>query len=342
VLLIIPICVFILIACTSTPKIKNGIAEIRTITIGSIKQTILIRGNNVNNPILLYLHGGPGSTEMIPFRLAHRNLEKYFTVVSWEQRGTGRSFSRNISPESMTIDQFISDTHELTEYLLNEFGKTKIVLVGHSWGTILGLLTISKYPNNYYAYVGSGQEVNPFEGEKLGYEYVLLKSKNNEKALKELIKINKEDPYLTLDSKGQWFTNIKIQRKWLVALGGEIYNQSDYSLLFNSRTLFAPEYSIIDFIKFFRGSVFSLKTMWPQVMGIDFNVQVKKVDIPVFFLQGRNDYNTPTSLFDSYFQLLEAPMKKVYYFEKSAHHPMYEEPEKYEDILIENILPLCK
>jgi len=280
-----------MISCTSTPKIRNGIAEIRTIMIGSIRQTILIRGENVNNPILLYLHGGPGSTEMIPFRLAHKNLEKYFTVVSWEQRGTGRSFSDNIRPDSMTIDQFVSDTHELTGYLLKEFEKSKIVLAGHSWGTILGMLTVSEYPNDYYAYIGSGQDINPTEGEKIGYEYTLAKAQNNKKALNELKKINEGEPYLTIDKNGDWYGKIKIERKWLVAFGGEIYNKSDYSLLFNAKTLLAPEYSFIDFIKFGRGSAFSLKTMWPQVMKTNLFEQVKKVDIPVFFLQGRNDYS---------------------------------------------------
>jgi len=331
-----------MISCTSTPKIRSGIAEIRSITIGSIKQTILIRGENLGNPILLYLHGGPGSTEMIPFRLAHKNLEKYFTVVSWEQRGTGRSFSDDISPDSMTIDQFVSDTHELTGYLIKEFGKSKIVLAGHSWGTILGLLTVSKYPNDYYAYVGSGQEVNPAEGEKIGYEYILAKANNNKKALDELQKINMGESYLTMDNTGDWYNKIKIERKWLVAFGGEIYNKKDYSLLFSSKTMFAPEYSFIDFIKFGRGSVFSLKTMWPQIMKINLREQVKKVEIPVFFLQGRNDYNAPTSILNEYYSLLEAPEKEIFYFENSAHHPMYEEPDKYEKILIENILPLCK
>ena len=202
-------CALLFLCCASTPKIKNGIAEMRTITIGSVNQTILIRGENANNPVLLYLHGGPGSTEMIPFRLAHKNLEKYFTVVLWEQRGTGKSFSDDISPSGMTIDQFVSDTHELTGFLLKEFGKSKIVLAGHSWGTILGILTVSKYPNDYYAYAGSGQDINPTEGEKIGYEYTLAKAQSNKKALNELQRINTGEPYLTIDNNGDWYGKIK-------------------------------------------------------------------------------------------------------------------------------------
>lgn len=128
-LLLIFCCLFMLFCCTSTPKIKNGIAELRTLKIGSVQQTILIRGENIENPIILYLHGGPGSTEMIPFRLAHKNLEKYFTIVSWEQRGTGKSYTSKLDSANMTVDQFISDTHELTKYLQQEFCKEKIIKV---------------------------------------------------------------------------------------------------------------------------------------------------------------------------------------------------------------------
>jgi len=334
--------ILLLLSCTSTPKIQNGIAELRSINLGSIQQTILIRGTDINNPILLYLHGGPGSTEMIPFRLAHEKLEKYFTVVSWEQRGTGKSFTNKVDSSGMTIDQFISDTHELTKYLQHEFKKDKIILMGHSWGTLLGLLTIELYPEDYFTYVGSGQDVNPSEGEKISYEYVLQKAQGNKKALKAIEGINKDNSYLSIDSNGEWLKKIKIQRKWLVSFGGEIYKGTDYSLFFNSKTLFAPEYSIIDFIKFGLGSIFSIKTMWPEVMKINLIEQVKEVNIPVFFLQGRHDYNTPTILFDLYFSSLIAPRKEVIYFEDSAHNPMYEEPEKFEQVLIERVLPLCK
>ena len=105
---------------------KNSISEIRKVKIGNLTQTILIRGENINNPVLLYLHGGPGTTELIPFRLFHEKLEKYFTIITWEQRGTGKSFSSKIPENTMTINQFVEDAHELTEYLLKEFQQKKI------------------------------------------------------------------------------------------------------------------------------------------------------------------------------------------------------------------------
>lgn len=329
-------------AFSYTPSIVNGISEFRQIELGGIQQTIMIRGENLDNPILLYLHGGPGTTELIPFRLAHRNLEKYFTIVSWEQRGTGKSYNSNIMPESMSVEQFIADTHQLTEYLLKSFSKTKLLLVGHSWGSALGLLTANRYPELYYAFVGSGQEVKPAEGESIAYEYLVNVSKNNDKAKAELIEINIPNEYPFIDENGRWFEDVKTQRKWLIALGGELYNRNDYLLLFNANTIFAPEYTWIDFIGFAKGSVFSLKTMWPQILNLDFEKQIPRVNFPIFFLQGKYDYNTPTILVQRYFNLIKAPQKELFIFEKSGHMPMYEEPEKYDKILIENVLPLCR
>ena len=343
--LIFVVLLVVVISCISyTPKINNdnGISEFREIEIGDVLQTILIRGNDQTNPILLYLHGGPGTTELIPFRMFQSDLENYFTVVTWEQRGTGKSFSPKIPLETMTIDQFIHDTHELTNYLLKEFNQDKLLIVGHSWGSALGLLVVSKYPELYFAYVGSGQMVNQKEGENISYQHLITVARENKKAYDELISLNKPEPYLAIDENDIWFEKIKVHRKWLVRLGGEIHNQYDYSLLFNLKTFLAPEYTLFDFIRFGRGSIFSLKTMWPQIMELDFFLQIPEIKLPVFFLQGRHDYNTPSTLVDSYYNQIVAPEKFLIWFENSGHHPMYEEPEKYSKFLIENVLPRTK
>ncbi len=325
-----------------TPRIQNGISEIRKVRLGNLEQCILIRGENVNNPVLLYLHSGPGTTEMIPFRQSHKELEKYFTIVTWEQRGTGKSFSSNIQSDSMTIEQLVSDADELTKYLKKEFKKDKIVLVGHSWGTALGLRLVQKSPDSFYAYIGSGQVVNPNEGEQISYRYVLEKASGNAFAMNEVKSLNEPYPYLTVDQDNKWFNKIITERKWLVKFGGETYGGSDNSLLFNLKTIFAPEYTWADFVRFGRGSSFSLKKIWPEVMKLDFIHQIEEVKIPVYFFQGRYDYNAPSSLVEEYYNTLKAPYKELVWFEKSGHHPMYEEPDQYEKALIEKILPLCK
>ena len=160
---------------TKTPKIKDSygnikqdsITSLEKITLGGIKQTILIRGHDTKSPILLFLHGGPGFPEMDIAYKFQRKLEEHFIVVNWDQRGAGKSFSKKIPRESMTIEQFISDAHELIRFLRERFDKEKIYLVGHSWGTTLGLLLTQRYPELFFAYVGIGQVVNALESEQI-------------------------------------------------------------------------------------------------------------------------------------------------------------------------------
>jgi pimeloyl-ACP methyl ester carboxylesterase len=240
----------------------------------------------------------------------------------------------------MTIGQLVSDAIEVTNYLRAEFGKDKIALVGHSWGTIIGMLAIARSPELYFAYAGSGQAVCPRRGERIGYEYALSRAAGNGKALKELRSMDSPLPYLSIDAGETWYDKLLLQRKWLVALGGETYGGKDNSLFFNAGTLSSPEYALADYIAFGMGSSFSLKALWPQVMEQDFLSSLTSVEVPVFFLQGRHDYNTPFSLVEEYYGALRAPEKELIIFENSGHHPMYEEAERYQSTLIEKLLPL--
>jgi pimeloyl-ACP methyl ester carboxylesterase len=279
---------------------------------------------------------------MTPFRIYQGKLEKNFIVVHWDQRGTGKSFSRAIPRETMTIKRFVDDAYELVHYLRREFKKDKILLVGHSWGSALGLILAKEHPELFYAFVGSGQLVAPQDGEQVGYHYVLEKGREHKVAMKQLVAINHPESYLTIDPEGNWFSKLIIQKKWLLRFGGELYHRSNLLLLFNFQTIFAPEYAWMDLIRFFFGSVFSLKTMWPEVMRLNFFKSIPRVDIPVFFFEGRHDYNQPASLLQKYYMDLQAPSKELVWFEESAHHPMYEEPEKYTRCLVEKVLPICR
>lgn len=329
------------IAFTPGIKGKDSIATLDEVNINGTNQSILIRSENINNPILLYLHSGPGSTEMVPFRSYHMDLEKYFTVVLWEQRGTGKSYDKSIPIESMNISQMVEDTKTLTEYLLSRFQKKKLFLMGHSWGTALGLMTIYEYPQYFYAYVGSGQMVAQDEAEKISYDYTskTASETGNKQAIEELNKINREFSYLDTDHNPNWYEDIKTQRKWLTRLGGEVYGKSDNTFLFTS-ALGISEYTLSDFIKFAQGSEYSLKILWPQIMKLDFRKSINYVSVPVFFLQGRHDYVTPSQLVEDYFETLSAPEKDLIWFENSAHHPMYEESKEFEKTLIKKLLPL--
>lgn len=321
---------------------ENAVASLETVNIGGVDQTMLIRGDDTNNPILLYLHSGPGTTEMVSFRSYHRELEKHFTVVIWEQRGTGKSYHHSMPDGSMTIDTMVSDAGEVIQYLLNKFGQQKLFVIGHSWGSLLGILTAQKYPELIYAYVGSGQEVNLSEGERISYRFALDQATkhNNAQAIKELEEINRDDDYLTIKDNYSWYDDLIMQRKWLVKFGGETYSKSNSFLVVPS--LLPSEYTLGDFIRFGQGAQFSLKALWPQIMQVNFMKSASSLSIPVYFLQGRHDYNTPSSLVEGYYEALDAPYKELIWFENSAHHPMYEEALKYDQILIDRLLPWVK
>ena len=171
----------LLISCTSTKKITSpkGISEFQYLNINNSRQYVLIRGKDTSNPVLLFLHGGPGASATALLRKFNSDLENHFTVVYWDQRNTGKSFNQNTSKDEIKVSNYLNDVEYLTTYLKNKFKVDKIFLVGHSWGSRLGMYAIQKHPENYSAFVGVGQELASFEGEKLSYEYTLNKDRKS-------------------------------------------------------------------------------------------------------------------------------------------------------------------
>jgi proline iminopeptidase len=169
-------------ACTATKKIKtsSSISEVNYLEINDRKQFVLIRGKGINNPILLFLHGGPGASATALLRKFNHELEDDFTVVYWDQRGAGKSFSKHITKEEITVENYIQDVEWLIDYLKNRFEKEKIFLVGHSWGSRLGMYVIQRNPENFIAFVGIGQELHSYRGELLSFQYTLQKAEERE------------------------------------------------------------------------------------------------------------------------------------------------------------------
>lgn len=327
-----------------TPKIKDNkgnviptsIASLEQIKLDGVKQWILIRSHNEDNPLLLFLHGGPGSAEMGFAHKYERKLEEHFIFVNWDQRGAGKSFNKKIPKESMNIEQFVSDAHELILDLMKRFKKEKIILMGHSWGSILGVLLVQRYPELFSAYVGIGQVTNLTDNEMISYQFTLheAKKRGNKKAEKELLKL--QPPYFS-DIK-----QLNKQRKWLNKFGGALYNQTSILPLLKT-ILGAPEYTIRDIIRFVQGTVFTLETLWEEIIKeIDLPKDAKKFSMPVYFILGKHDYNTPFELAEEYFTKLQAPKKELIWFEKSAHSPNFEEPEKFDEVMIEKVLKEVK
>lgn len=286
----------------TTPQIldqeNKSIAILEKIIIGGINQCICIRVKNIENPILLFLHGGPGDSMLPVMTEINKDLEDDFIVVNWDQRGAGKSYYLFKESDEINIDTFISDTHELTKLLLKRFNKQKIYIMGNSWGTVIALQAVQQYPKLYYAYIGIGQIVHMKKNEQLSYEYTLNQAilNNDKKAEKQLKNIG-EDYF----NRSDWLKCLLLQRKYLVKYGGALYGQSNYRYL-EKHFLSSPEYSLVDIINRLRGSKQSLQILWLKLLEVDLFQTATQFEVPIYFIEGKYDYNAPTVLVSQYYE----------------------------------------
>ena len=283
--------------------VEGSIAEERRVTLGGWEQYVLIRGRERAAPILLYLHGGPGTSEMPFVRIYNAALENDFVLVNWDQRGTGKSYSSTLDPATLTLDRMARDADELVDLLRAEFGQKRILLVCHSWGTILGLEYVARHPEKVAAYVGVGQESNAAESDALGYAWVLAEAhaRGDDKAVKTLEEIG-APPYSIKE--------VRRQRTYVWKYGGAFReSRSLFEVMFTA--LKAPEASWPDYIAFVRGTSMSLNALWPSMQAFDANRSYPRFNVPVFFLLGRHDRQVSSALAADYFGRLEAPRKEL-------------------------------
>jgi pimeloyl-ACP methyl ester carboxylesterase len=261
----------------------------------------------------LFLHGGPGMPMMYLAHRFQRDLESEFLVVHWDQRGAGKSFDRDLPVESMNVERFLSDTDELVALLRSRYGAEKIYLAGHSWGSYLGMLFTNRHPEMLQAYIGIGQVVDDRRASEIQDEFIRGRAAelNNEEALRELA----ED-------------GDRVREKWLFEFGGELYGHTNWLPLLWSGLL-SPEYSLIDAVNVGRGSSLSSQHMRYNAISEPLLDAVTSVDVPVYFFIGRHDYTTPAELVELYYRKLQAPRKRIVWFEESAHFPFFEEPERF-------------
>jgi pimeloyl-ACP methyl ester carboxylesterase len=312
--------------------VPGSIAEVKYLHLGGLDQWVMIRGESLTNPPLILLHGGPGFSETHFFRHFNAPLEKNFTVVYWDQRGSGKSFARKIHRSSMTVEQFIADLDELVEAVRKRVGKKKVAIFGHSWGSVLGPLYAARFPEKVAAYVGSGQIGDWPASELSSYAFALAKAHrlNNRKALKELRAIG-PPPHT---ARALW-----TQRTWLNRIEG----QMNIRILWNLGWMFLskPELSIFDLPNLFRGFRFSLDAMWDEVSRINLTEVVPSLQMPVFFFLGRQDHWVPVEISVAYFDALTAPSKRLVWFEESGHEPFVDEPAKFNASMAELVRPVA-
>ncbi len=312
--------------------IPGSISSIEKIKLGGLEQYMIIRGADSTKPVMLYLHGGPGSPEIAFIKETNTKLENDFVMVYWEQRGAGKSFSGNIPAESMNLSQMISDTRELSEILAKRFKHQKIYLMGHSWGSLLGILTAYKYPELYHAYFGIGQVCFQFKGEKISYDWAkeMANNMNNRKAIEALSAISFPDSDANVKS---WTNFLMVERNWVNQFGGGVTHEKSGMWPIVKMVLNAREYTFKEKLNFMSGSLFSLEHLWPEVIDKNLSVEIDSMQLPVYIFQGKFDYQTPYLLARDFFDQLKAPKKGFFTFENSAHSPNMEEVDKFNAIV---------
>ncbi len=315
--------------------LTGSISEKTLINVNGIQQGMFIRGKDMTKPVLLFLHGGPGMTTYSIYRNYPAVLEEYFTVCYWDQRGAGLSYSSGIPSETMTVEQLIADAVEVTNYLRKRFGQEKIYLLGHSWGSFLGIQVAAKAPELYHAYIGMAQVSNQLQSEKLAYKYMVeqFRQAGDKRMLQKLEKY----PIDTMDTLPDSYKNMRDEPMHKLGIGTTHEMKSVISGVFIP-TWQSREYTFGEKVNIWRGKLFSQKYLWDKLIAADLTAKVPKLDIPVFLFHGKHDLTVNYTLAKDYLEKLQAPLKGFYTFEQSAHSPLYEEPEKAQLIIQNDVL----
>jgi pimeloyl-ACP methyl ester carboxylesterase len=313
--------------------LAGSISEKIHVKINGVEQGLFIKSKNDKNPVLLYIHGG------IPDYFLTQNyptgMENYFTVVWWDMRGQGLSFDSSISKDTLTTEQLVSDTLEVSNYLRKRFQNDKIYLMGHSGGTFYGIQAASRAPELYHAYIGVAQISNQLKSEKMAYDYMLaeFKKSGNVKMVSELEKgpVNDNIPlpasYGAMRDVGMHSLGIGTIHKMDSIVTGLLLPSFQFR-----------EYTLADKINLWRGKVTYGSITFNQQLATDLTKDVTELKIPVYFFHGIYDYTVNYSLGMEYFKQLKAPIKGFYTFTQSAHSPLFEEPQKMGQILQEDVL----
>lgn len=305
-------------------KINGAINEKVILSINSTQQGLFIRGEKKDKPVILFLHGGPGNPELFMIEKAETSerLEKDYIVCYWDQRGSGMSNSGKLDLETLTLEQLVEDTLAVTEYLKERFHQQKIYLMGHSWGSLLGIKVIEKYPDNYHAYLGISQVTNQTESEKRAYHFMKLtaEERNDEEALSALNQVDINSPDFPSDEYLG-----KVRTKYLNQYGGGIFHEGFSAAGFTKALMFFRGYTLKEKINCLKGMMTSGKVLMDALMKTDLMNSSLEFKIPIYIAQGKYDYQVSQVLAEEYFNLIVAPKKTFKTFELSAHSPNLEE-----------------
>lgn len=299
----------------------DPVAELLRVELGGLEQSVLIRGTDRSNPVLLFLHGGPGMPATF---LAHRmpHIERDFVVVHWDQRGAGRSYREDLDWSTLSVEAVLADALDLTDTLRARFGRERVVLLGHSWGSYLGMLLAWRHPDRISHYVGVGQVADRAREAELQRRF-LMDTASAEGDVEALELLEREGP--------------AAHESLLFRYGAELAGATSFwPLVWMGLT--APEYTVLDALKVARGSSLSSRHMQWNAIDRPLMEAVDSVAVPVTFVMGGRDWTTPHPLARAFFRRLQAPSKQWVWFEDAAHFPFLSEPERFARALREAVV----
>lgn len=314
--------------------VSGSVASLERVTLGGVEQTILIRAHDTNQPVLLFLHGGPGGSVMPWVDLFHTPLlESNFIVVHWDQRGAGSSYSPELTVDDISPEQLVADTLELTGLLQERFDQDRIFLSGQSWGSALGFLTLAEDSSPFLAFIATSERVAWGRSLTMGFNWALAQAEElgDSEILAQLRAIEPFDP---LDE-----ADLIVQRQAL-----DFYRAGDYHTvgLWDQYLGYAlsgqsPYYTIAQIQDFIPGLELSSAAIEvPEILGAyDLFTTFREAEIPVHFITGAQDHNTPGDLARLYHDALLAHAKSFTLIEGAAHMVMYDQPEAWAETLVE-------
>ena len=312
--------------------VPGSIATLEKVQLGDSEQWVSMRGKDAKNPVLLFLAGGPGGSQLTTARYALAGLEDHFVVVNWEQPGAGKSFNA-VDRATLTPERYIEDGHELVLYLRERFGVEKVYVLGESWGSALGIMLVQRYPELFYAHIGTAQMVDFLETDLICYDFAIQWAKERGD-LQQAARLEAQGPPPYTGEGVAWKQVAYLKDTYA-------YMNQNPAIIggFNTpRDLASPEYGLLDKVNWARGPLDTLGIVYQQLWDVDFRTQAPQLAVPVYFLIGRHDVNAPSALVEEYYALLDAPYKELIWFEHSGHTPWTSESDKFVEVMVNTVL----
>ena len=312
----------------------GSISEKIRVEINGAQQGMFIKSRNPSNPVLLFLHGGTGMPEYFLSMKYPTGLEDYMTVVWWDRRGAGLSYDPKAPQDTLSIEQYVSDTLAVSNHLRTRFQKDKIYLMAHSGGTIIGIQAAARAPDLYYAYIGIGQMTHQLKSEMLAHEYMVgrYRGAGNDHMVRQLeaapptMTVPLPAPYMRLRDKAMHELGVGTTRDMKSVMKG----------VFLASWL-CPDYTVMEKLNIWRGKFSSDARLWDKIVAMDLTKMVSTLEVPTYFFHGKYDYTVSYPETKAYLGRLRAPVKGFYSFDQSAHSPMFEEPLKVREIMASDV-----